>query len=237
MNLSAPIYILKQQAKALSRKERIPLHRALDLLANREGFATWSLLAARASADTTSSRLLTELRAGDLILLGARPGQGKTLLGLGLAIESMARGDRAAFFTLDFTVADVARCFGLLGKKLADFRDRFLVDDADAITADYIVARLACAPPSTLVVVDYLQLLDQKRDSPSVMEQVGSLKRFARERRSIVVCLSQINRSYDPAAKPFPGLADVRSPNPLDLTLFDKACFLNQGKMQLSAVG
>ena len=69
---------------------------------------------------------------------------------------------------------------GSSARSSADFGDRFLVDGADAVAADYIVARLA-APPSALVVVDYLKLLDQRRDSPSVMEQVGSLKRFARE--------------------------------------------------------
>src|SRR5215470_17176943 len=47
MKLSAPIFILKQQAKALSRSEKIPLHAALDRIANREGFAAWSLLAAK----------------------------------------------------------------------------------------------------------------------------------------------------------------------------------------------
>ena len=46
MRLSAPIYILKQQAKALARSERIPLHLALDRIANREGFRVWSHLAA-----------------------------------------------------------------------------------------------------------------------------------------------------------------------------------------------
>jgi replicative DNA helicase len=94
----------------------------------------------------------------------------------------------------------------------------------------------APAPPNMLVVVDYLQLLDQKRENPSVMHQVMQLKHFARERRVIVVCLSQVDRSYDPAIKQFPALVDIRLPNPLDLKLFDKACFLSRGKLQVGAV-
>ena len=46
------------------------------------------------------------------------------------------------------------------------------------------------------------------------------------------VLISQIDRSYDPSKKPFPGLDDVRLPNPLDLKLFDKACFVHDGEMR-----
>ena len=91
MKLSAPIYILKQQAKALSRKEKIPLHQALDRIASREGFSAWSLLAAKWSSDEPSATLLARLRPGELVLLGGRPGQGKTLLGIGGAMSAAGR--------------------------------------------------------------------------------------------------------------------------------------------------
>lgn len=51
------------------------------------------------------------IRTGDLVLLGSRPGQGKTLLSLGLAIETIRLGNQAAFFTLYFSQADIAACF------------------------------------------------------------------------------------------------------------------------------
>ncbi len=35
--------------------------------------------------------------------------------------------------------------------------------------------------------------------------------------------------------KPCPDLGDVRLPNPLDLKLFDKSCFLNNGQIQFQA--
>jgi replicative DNA helicase len=89
----------------------------------------------------------------------------------------------------------------------------------------------------TLVVIDYLQLLDQKRGNPELMQQVRTLRSFARTRELIVICISQIDRSYDPSIKPFPDLEDVRLPNPLDLTLFSKACFLNNGEIQFRAAG
>jgi replicative DNA helicase len=236
MKLSAPIFILKQQAKALSRAEKIPLHKALDRIANREGFTAWSLLAAKSSSDDASTALLSRLRNGNLLLLAARPGQGKTLLAIGLAIESMKRGNGAAFFTLEFTRTDVAKCFQTLGKDMGVYGDRMLVDTSDGISANYIVKRLASATPGTLVVVDYLQLLDQDRRKAPLAEQVAELKRFARERELVIVCLSQINRNFDSDASSFPARRDVRLPNPLDLTLFDKACFLNRGKMHVATL-
>jgi hypothetical protein len=69
MKFSAPIYILKQQAKAFSRKERIPLRDALDQIAKREGFGSWSLLAAKWNAYQASMSLSSQLRPGELVLI------------------------------------------------------------------------------------------------------------------------------------------------------------------------
>ena len=236
MKFSAPIYILKQQAKAVARKDKIPLHDALDRIAKQEGFGSWSLLAATWNKNGASTSLLSQLRPGELVLLAARPGQGKTLLSLGLAAEWMSRGNRAVFFTLEFSRADVLRCFDVMDKDVKDFADLLTIDDSDGISADYIIAQLGSTPPNVFVVVDYLQLLDQRRENPSVMHQVMQLKHFARQHQSIIVCLSQVHRSYDPAIKRLPALTDVRLPNPLDLKLFDKACFLSRGKVQVGAV-
>ena len=237
MKLSAPIHLLKRQAKVLSRQERIPLHEALDRIAQREGFNAWSLVAARASSADSGKALLAELVPGDLVLLGARPGHGKTLLSLELAVEAMKVGRRGVFFTLDYTRSDIEECFAAIDEDSKAFEDRFEFDDSDAISAPYIMERLADASRGTVVIVDYLQLLDQKRENPGVMEQVTALRAFARERGLIVVFISQIDRKYDPPARPCPELADVRLPNPLDLTLFSKACFLNDGEMRVAAVG
>lgn len=233
MTLSAPIHVLKQQAKTLARQERLRLHQALDRIARREGFDSWSHLAAHWSPPDPSADLLSRLRLGDLVLLGARPGQGKTLLAIGLAIEAMTQGHHAAFFTLEFTAADVARCVARLQRDIRRFGERFVLDVSDRICADYVASRLASAPPGTLVVIDYLQLLDQRRGNASLAEQVPALKRLAVERQFVVVCLSQIDRRYDAAVKPYPDLSDVRLPNAADLSTFDKACFLGRGRMPL----
>jgi replicative DNA helicase len=87
-------------------------------------------------------------------------------------------------------------------------------------------------PPGTLAVIDYLQLLDQRRETPPLAEQILSLQGFAKTHGSILVFLSQIDRSYDPGAKPCPDVSDIRLPNPVDLSLFDKTCFLQDGEVR-----
>lgn len=235
MRLSAPIYHLKRRAKRLSREEGIPLHDALDRIATREGFSAWSMLAAKAAALTPASRLFPQIQPGDLVLVGARPGQGKTLMSLELAVEAMRSGRRAAFFSLEYTEKDVLDRLRAIGVEPAQFDELFEVDCSDAISADYVVKQMATAPRGTVVVIDYLQLLDQRRENPDVSVQVRALKSFARDQGLIIVFISQIDRSYDAAVKPCPDLGDVRLPNPLDLTLFDKLCFLNNSEVQFRA--
>ncbi|MBS7703874.1 DNA helicase [Chelatococcus asaccharovorans] len=231
MKLSAPIPQLKRKAKLLSRRERIPLHTALDRIAAGEGFKAWSLLAAKVpkTIPLPVGELYARLSPGDLILVGARPGQGKTLMSLKLAIEAIKFGNHGVFFTLEYTERDVLDRFRVLGVDWTLFRDRFVLDASDAISADYIVDALRTASRGTLVVIDYLQLLDQKRETPALVAQVRKLKSFAEEQGLILLFISQIDRSYDPAMKPCPDISDVRLPNPLDLSLFNKTCFLQSG--------
>ncbi len=236
MKLSAPLYRLKRNARRLSRQKNIPHIQALDEIALQEGCKSWGLLVARLSAEAPAARLFGQLRHGDLLLVGARPGQGKTLLGLELALEAIKCGNRGKFFSLEYGLQDVQDCLGAIGTDPGKLAGSFEFDGSDAISAGYLIAALTGAPRGTLVVVDYLQLLDQKRDRPALMTQVKALKAFATERGLILVFLSQINRSYDPSEKPCPGLDDVRLPNPLDLTLFNKACFLNNGAITFQTV-
>ncbi|KKB85098.1 DNA helicase [Devosia limi DSM 17137] len=235
MKLSAPIYRLKQNAKRLARQLAIPLHEALDRVASQEGYSGWSLLAARHAALSPAARLYDRLTAGDLVLVAARPGQGKTLMALELAAEAVKSGRHSVFFTLEYTDADVLERLRAIGFDPTPFGQSFMFDCSDAICADYIINMLQRVPVGTLVVIDYLQLLDQRRENPALADQVAALKAFARQCGLVIVFIAQIDRSYDPAVKAYPDLDDVRLPNPLDLSVFSKTCFLNNGEVHLQA--
>ena len=235
MKLSAPIYKLKRRARLVAREQAIPLHAALDRVAATEGFQSWSHLASSAPENPTD-RILAELSAGDLLLLGARPGHGKTLLALELAIAASKAGLRSFFFTLDYTESDVVESLGSLRVDPKAVPESFALDTSDEICADHIVRRLGEGSGEAFVVIDYLQLLDQKRKHAALDTQIRTLKAFAQSSGAIIVAISQIDRAFDPQAKRLPDLSDVRLPNPLDLALFTKTCFLHEGEIQLQSV-
>lgn len=239
MKLSAPVYRLKRHAKARSRERGIPLNQALDQLAREEGFNSWSHLAASLSDTSPAKTLLEHARPGQLILLGARPGHGKTLMALELLAEAVRAGHHGVFFTLEYTQQEVEQRLEGIGHSLVTLGERFVSDSSDNICADYIIKRLAETPAGTVVVVDYLQLLDQKRENPDLLNQVHALKAFAELKELIMVFISQVDRSFEEGSErdTTPGLADVRLPNPIDLNLFAATCFLHDGQVEISATG
>ena len=234
--LSAPNYRLKRQAKLRSRDTGMPLHAALDEVARQEGFRNWSHLS-QATPDNRGGTVFGGLVPGDVMLLGARPGQGKTLLGLEIAVAAARAGWEATFFTLDYTVGDIVRQMRSVGIDPASLGTGFHLDTSDDICADYMIARLNKRPGRRLAVIDYLQLLDQRRDRPVLHDQVRRLKSYLERTGSIAVAISQIGRDFDVGGKAMPDLSDLRLPNPVDLSCFTKSCFLHDGRIELSPVG
>ena len=239
MTLSAPIYRLKRQAKRRSRESGMPLHAALDEAARQEGFRNWNHLS-ESAPDNRGASMFGGLVPGDFMLLGARPGQGKTLLGLEIAVAAARTGWDATFFTLDYTAEDVVRQIRSLGIDPTSLGAGFKLDTSDDICAEYIIARLKERPGRCLAVIDYLQILDQRRDRPVLQEQVHTLRSYLAESGSIAVGISQIDRDFDRAfdmgGKAMPDVTDVRLPNPVDLSVFTKSCFLHDGRIELSAM-
>ncbi|AMY70201.1 DNA helicase [Frigidibacter mobilis] len=230
MRLSAPIYQLKRRARLLSRRETIPLHDALDRIAQAEGLASWSLLASRVAQVTPANELLARLAEGDMLLIGARPGQGKTRLGLQLLLDALHEGRRAVFFTLEYTDQQALERMQALDPGLDRLPE---IVTSEAISAGVIVRHLADAPRGTVAVIDYLQILDQQRSKPMLAEQMAMLQEFARQSGVILGFISQIDRSFDPGRAPVPGPGDIRLPNPIPAGVFSKSCFLHGGEVRM----
>ena len=233
MRLSSPIYKLKRQARLMAREKQIKLHLALDQIATTEGFQNWGHLAAHYAQMTPAQHVLMQLDAGDMVLIGARPGQGKTLLGLELSAVPAKHNQTGCFFTLDYTAEDVREQLLALGIDPSALGQHHIVDVSDNISAPYIIARLGRLPKVTLAVVDYLQLLDQKRSNAPLETQVRALHAFAKKTGIIIAMIAQIDRAFEQSPDRFPSIQDVRLPNPLDLSLFDKRCFLHAGDIQI----
>ena len=234
MKLSVPIYRLRREARSLSRTRGIPLHEALDCIAASEGFVFRSLLVSRHRDAAPADKVLGRFRRGEQVLLAARPGQGKTQLGMELAQAAIETGRRSVFFTLECGPLDVIELIRGIGQDPAGFEGRLELDTSDSICSQTIEARLSAVPAGTLAVVDYLQLRDHKRANPPLERQVRDLRIFSRQRRDTLLLLSQIDRRFDISQRTCPGLDDVRLPNPLDPGLFDRTRFLGGGELRVT---
>ncbi len=236
MRLSAPIYQLKRRAKRLARDAKIALHEALDRVARQEGFAAWSQLAFQSAANSPPKEILSRLANGDLLLLGARPGHGKTSLSLQLLLAAVSEGRRAIFFTLEYSEQETRERIRSLDSNAQRLGDGLEIVTSDDISADYIIRHLSGSAPGTVAVIDYLQILDQKRSKPALFDQMLALREFARNAGVVLAFISQIDRTFDPASKRLPDIGDIRLPNFVDLKLFTKACFLHDQEARLRDV-
>ena len=228
MKLSAPIYQLKSQAKKIKKLQDIALSQALNQVAQQEGFAAWSLLMSKHCQNFPAcySEVLDYLNNGDLVLLGARPGVGKTTFSYGLLVQAIKNKRSKGFlFTLAETEKNVRQRVGTYEQSLSE--QYYQIDCSDEICADYIIGAIdSNIKPGAVIVVDYLQLIGEKRSQPTLQHQIESLKKFAKSKGCIFIFICQIDRNIEGKQDQRPTVCDVRLPNPLDLSLFNKVVFL-----------
>jgi len=178
---------------------------------------------------------------GDLVILAARPSVGKTAFALNLASNHALRyGGCAAFFSLEMQKRELTLRL-LLGEahmdgqrlrngllSHADMREmtsaasrlqeaRLFFDDSMAVTVSDISAkarRLHRENALSLIVIDYIQLIQGRSDIERRHEQVAdssrALKVLAKELNVPVIALSQLNRSVESRPDKKPILSDLR---------------------------
>ncbi len=228
LSLSVPVFRLKREARRLSRAEQLPLAQALDRVARAQGFRTWGHLSASLTGPD-ARWLLSQLNPGELVVLAARPGHGKTMMGLALAAEAARAGRDAGVFSLVETEAQLSSWL----EELGGGRVPVWLDASDGISTEYLCRQLAHARRGSLVVVDYLQLLNHDRRQPPLAEQLLELHGFARRTGVIFVLLGQLDRRFDSAERDMPCRADLRLLNPMDVSQVSRWVFLHDGRLAI----
>lgn len=234
MKLSVPIFKLKRQAKILSREKNIPLHMALNMVARIQGFKAWDYLSAFEAKQNHTRQISKQLNDCDLMLLAARPGHGKTILAIQLLLTAINSGKQGFFFSLDYNELDIWTQIQKLNVDPNQLSDRLYVDTSDDINAQYISNCLEQDSSNAFVIIDYMQLLDQKRQNPALDLQINQLSELAKKSGATIIMLSQIHRDFELSAKIIPELNDLKLPNQVNLNNFSKTCFLHNGQIEFS---
>ena len=179
------------------------------------------------------------LQKSGLYIIGARPGMGKTTIGINIA-ENVARTGKAVLFvslemsTMQIMAKRVAAAgtinyTELMRGKLSDgkykvfhetlselMEKKFFCIDRSVMTVNDIAAAVRSVPDAgvQLLVVDYLGLIRAADETKKLYEQVTEisrdLKALAKRLNIPVLALCQVNRDSTKTKDKKPTLADLR---------------------------
>lgn len=190
---------------------------------------------------TDLDKILGGLQKSDLIILAARPSMGKTSLALDIARNvSVLANQPVGLFSLEMSKDQLADRLlaGLANINLWNLRNGQLteddysrlqhamgslsdaplyIDDAGSVNILQIRAmarRLQANKGLSLIIVDYLQLMEPMNKFQSAVQQVTEnsrgLKILAKELNVPVLVLSQLSRAVEARVPQVPRLADLR---------------------------
>ena len=161
------------------------------------------------------SRIRGGLRDGQLIIVGGRPGSGKSVLTGQIAKAFAERGEPALIVSLEMDRAEMAeRYIESVDRQILRGLPIHLVDSAYEAGRIAGLIRLAKRKHNIqLAVLDYLQLTESEDRKASRERQVAdvsrTMKHLASELRIPVVAACQLNRNNDREQRP-PRLSDLR---------------------------
>ncbi len=184
-------------------------------------------------------RMLIQMGKGDLVIVGARPGMGKTSFAMNIAVNVAKQKKAVAIFSLEMSgeqlVTRILSSEALVDSsklrtgqlKTEDWDNLagvisslsgcdIYIDDTSAITTAEMKSKLRRINNLGLVVIDYIGLMQSTSNSDNRAQQVGEISRnlkiMAKDFGIPIVCCAQLNRGTESRAGDAkkPTLADLR---------------------------
>ena len=183
-------------------------------------------------------RVLVGLGKSDLVLVGARPGMGKTSFAVNLATYAATTTKKSVcIFSLEMSaeqlITRVMSSEALIDSyrlrsgeltdedwgKLAHAASRLsdceiLIDDTTGITVTGMKAKLRRVKNLGMVVIAYLQLMQSDRRIDNRVQEVAEISRglklLAKELQVPVICCAQLSRGPESRTDKRPMLSDLR---------------------------
>ena len=185
------------------------------------------------------------LHAGEITIIGGRPGEGKTSLALFMAYTLAAKGKAILFLSLEMTkeqllerlfchVCDVDSWALRQGQKPEDYDSRaatfksmiaswklHILDDFGYAFDELASIFTRYDVPPEVLILDYIQLVQGvsgQEERETINEYLKTLKRLAKRHHLAVVILSQMNRGVHTTKKSRPSLHQFKSTGALEET-------------------
>ena len=182
--------------------------------------------------------VLAGMGNSDLILVGARPGMGKTsfvlnigtnvaiqtkktvcIFSLEMSCEQLVTRVLASEAMIDSTTLRTGRLQSSDWDKIAAASSKLagadiLIDDTTGITVTGMKAKLRRVKNLGLVVIDYLQLMQSDSHNENRVQEVSEISRamkiMAKELNVPVICCAQLSRGPESRTDKKPMLSDLR---------------------------
>ena len=183
-------------------------------------------------------RVLAGMGKSDLVIVGARPGMGKTSFCLNIGTNvAKATGKAVAIFSLEMSAEQLVNrvissealvdSYSLrTGELKPEQWDHIaqaasslsgcdiLIDDTPGITVSAMKAKLRRVNNLGLVVIDYLQLMQSDKKIENRTQEVSDMSRalkiMAKELGVPVICCSQLSRGTEAQANKRPMMSHLR---------------------------
>ncbi|MBQ7929562.1 MAG: replicative DNA helicase [Clostridia bacterium] len=182
--------------------------------------------------------VIVGMNEADLILVGARPGMGKTSFAMNIATESALKTKKTVcVFNLEMSADQLANRMLSSEAQIDSYKMRsgklesedwnaiahassrlseteILIDDTPGITVTGMKSKLRRVKNLGLVVVDYLGLMSGDKRNDNRVQEVGEISRglkvMAKELKVPIICCAQLNRGPENRPDKRPNLSDLR---------------------------
>lgn len=182
--------------------------------------------------------VIVGLGKSDLVLVGARPGMGKTSFAMNMATATaISTKKTVCVFSLEMSAEQLANRMLSSEAQVDSYKMRsgqlenedweaiayassrlseadILIDDTPGISVAAIKSKLRRVKNLGLVVIDYLQLMQGDRRNDNRVQEVGEISRglklLAKELNVPVVCCAQLSRGPESRPDKRPMLSDLR---------------------------
>ena len=187
---------------------------------------------------TKLDNVIVGMGSADLVLIGARPGMGKTSFAMNIATAAAEKTKKVVcVFNLEMSADQLANRMLSSEAQIDSFKLRsgqlepedweaiayasnrlsemdILIDDTPGITVTGMKSKLRRVKNLGLVVIDYLQLMQGDSHNDNRVQEVGEISRglklLAKELGVPVICCAQLSRGPENRPDKRPMLSDLR---------------------------